>query len=308
LALIEAMIEIARPIQPCGVRALHYQLFNGKLMPSMDKKCGKKVSNLSTMARERGWMPWEWITDATRAEQVVPTWADPVEYARMVQASYRRDKWADQPTYVVAWSEKSTIEGSIRPVLERYEVPFQVLHGWSSSTTVMDAVRAALARRQPTLILYIGDYDPSGLFMSEVDLPKRLARYSSDAPANKKVDLDWARRQLARSRLEIRRIALTRSDTVALGEATRFPASDKADKDDKKGDTRYHWFVEHHGDWCWELDALSPRVLRDRLESAIVAELDRELWDRSTHVQELEREQIIETCQTWRTILGQVQK
>jgi hypothetical protein len=218
------------------VRALAYQLFNRKLIASMEKKCTGRVSELCTLAREEGRLPWEWITDSTRAEEKVATWADPVAYARAVQASYRRDKWADQPRHVSVWSEKATVEGTVRPVLEAYEVPFQVLHGWSGATTVWDTAQASLDRFQDTLILYIGDYDPSGMYVSEVDLPKRLARYSSNDPAAD-IDLELARRGLEEIGLEIRRIALTRADTVALGRATRFPAATK------RADARYRWFT-----------------------------------------------------------------
>jgi hypothetical protein len=296
------MVGIAEAIQPCNVRALAYQLFNRKLIPSMEQKYTRKVSELSVIAREEGRMPWEWITDRTREEQGVATWDDPAAYARAVQVSYRRNKWADQPTHVSVWSEKATVEGTIRPVLEEYEVPFQVLHGWSGATPVWDAAQANLDRHQDTLILYIGDYDPSGMYMSEVDLPKRLARYSSNDPGNKDIDLGWARRQLAEIRLEIRRIALTRADTVALGPAPRFPASDKKGDSEKKGDSRYPWFIKNHGDWCWELDALSPKALRDRLERAIVAALDREVWDRWSRVEAAEREAIVATCRAWGSI------
>jgi hypothetical protein len=306
LSLIEVMVEIAREIQPCGVRALAYQLFNRKLIPSMDQKYTRKVSDLSVIAREEGRLPWEWITDRTREEQGVATWDDPAAYARVVQKSYRRNKWADQPTHVSVWSEKATVEGTIRPVLEKYEVPFQVLHGFSGATPVWDAARANLDCDQRTLILYIGDYDPSGMYMSEVDLPKRLARYSTNTPADRDVDLGWARWVLEAADLEIRRVALTKSDTVALGAATRFPASDKKGNSEKKGDSRYGWFVKNYGHWCWELDALSPNALRDRLERAIVAELDRDAWNRYVRVEEAEREAIVATCQSWASISGQV--
>jgi hypothetical protein len=300
--MIEALIEIAEAIQPCSVRALAYQLFNRKLIPSMETKHTKKVSKWSVIAREAGAMPWGWIVDSTRTEERVATWADPTAYAKAVQDSYRRNKWLDQPTHVSVWSEKATIEGTIRPVLERYEVPFQVLHGWSGATPVWDAAEANLERDQDTLILYVGDFDPSGMCMSEVDLPKRLARYTSNTPADKDVDLRWARRVLKDARLEIRRIALTKADTKGLGVATRFPASDKQD------DSRYEWFVRNHGHWCWELDALSPNTLRDRLEAAIVAELDDESWERYSRVEEAEREAIVATCQAWGSISGPVPK
>src|SRR5262249_2551506 len=156
------------------------------------------------------------IVDETRQEETVPTWADPQAYARAVQDSYRRNKWEGQPTHVSVWGEKGTVAGILRPVLEMSEVPFQILHGLSGHTPVWDAARANLHRHQKTLILYVGDYDPSGMFMSEVDLPKRLARYSSKDPSDKDIELDEARRILAGLRLEIRRIALTRADTVAL--------------------------------------------------------------------------------------------
>jgi hypothetical protein len=302
LFLIGKIVEIAREIQPCNVRAIAYQLFVRKLIPSMELRHTRKVSELSVIAREEGMMPWEWITDATRAEQEMPTWENPAAYAEFVQSFYRRNKWLPQPTHVSIWSEKATIEGTIRPVLEKYEVPFQVLHGWSGATPVHDAAMANLNRLQNTVILYVGDYDPSGMYMSEVDLPQRLARYSSCDPSNKKIDLDWARRGLAKIRLEIRRVALTEADTVALGVATGFPASDKKDTGDKKGDSRYKWFVQNHGDWCWELDALSPKVLRDRLERAIISELDKASWNRYTRVEKAEREAIIKTCQTWGSI------
>jgi hypothetical protein len=296
LSLIEAMVEIAGEIQPCSVRALAYQLFNRKLIPSMALKSTRKVSELSVIAREEGTLPWEWIVDPTRAEEEVETYADPAAYARVVQRSYRRNKWRDQPRHVGVWSEKATVAGTIRPVLDQYEVPFQILHGWSGATPVWDAAQANLYRGKETLIFYIGDYDPSGLFMSEVDLPKRLARYSLD-PGDKGIDLEDALADLEGIGLEIRRIALTRADTEALGPATRFPASSKAGTATKKGDSRYRWFVRNHGHWCWELDALSPNDLRDRLESAIDAELDHTSWDRYVRVEEAEREAIVAMCQ-----------
>ncbi len=190
--LIAEMAKIAKEIKPCSVRALAYQLFNRKLIPSMALANTKKVSRLCVIAREEGTIPWNWIVDSTRQEDVVSTWSDPAAYARTVQRAYRKNKWESQPTHVSVWSEKATVEGTLRPVLKDYEVPFQILHGWSGATPVMDAVQANLRRQQATLILYVGDYDPSGLGMSEMDLPKRLARYSSDDPSDK----DWSDEQI----------------------------------------------------------------------------------------------------------------
>src|SRR4051794_24052433 len=82
-ALIATMVEIAREIQPCSVRALAYQLFIRKLLPSMGTQDTQKVSRLSTIAREEGSLPWEWVVDSGRKEEAVATWDDPVAYGRV---------------------------------------------------------------------------------------------------------------------------------------------------------------------------------------------------------------------------------
>jgi hypothetical protein len=144
--------------------------------------------------------------------------------------------------------------------------------------------------------------------MSEMDLPRRLARYSCSTPLDKDISVEFARRYLEALNLEIRRVALTEEHTRMLGEGPRFPASDKGPTEDSDGDSRYPWFVENYGEWCWELDAMDPNDLRDCVEDAILAELDTESWDRYVEVEEAERQAIVETCATWKSILEQDQK
>jgi len=57
--------------------------------------------------------------------------------------------------------------------------------------------------------------------------------------------------------------------------------------------------VRTYGNWCWELDALSPNQLRECVEKAIVAQLDRAAWDRYIEVEQAERQAIIDTCKAW---------
>lgn len=292
LEFIDAIIEIARKIHPCSVRAIAYKLFIAKLIDSMSIYSVAKVSRACTIAREHGFMPCEWIADPSRAEHKVATWKDPEAYAKAVQQSYRRTKWRHQPVHLSVWSEKETVEGTISPILEKYEVPFQFIHGFSSFTAANNMADANLNREQRTLILYIGDYDPSGMFMSESDLPRRLARYSGD-DKHEDIEVDLARKVLDKIGLSIRRVALTVADTIDLGRGLSFPASDK------RKDPRYGWFVEGYGDTCWELDALEPTVLRRRLEEEILGVLDLEKWERYIRVEEAERASIVEACRAW---------
>src|SRR5262249_2814046 len=152
-------------------------------------------------------------------------------------------------------SEKGTVRGVLAPVLNKYAVGFRVMHGFSSATAVYDVARDDNGRE--LVALYVGDFDPSGLFMSEEDLPKRLAKYGGRH--------DELGNFVLHVRLE--RIALTRQHVEHEGADEEllpsFPATDK------KKDPRYRWFRANHGDRCWELDAMDPNDLRACVESAI---------------------------------------
>ena len=108
------------------------------------------------------------------------------------------------PSAVEVWSEKGTVRGVLQPVLDQYAVGFRVMHGFSSATTVHDVAQDDDGR--PLIILYVGDFDPSGMFMSEEDLPNRLAEYGGD-------------------HVTLKRIALTREHVSGL---PSFPATDKS--------------------------------------------------------------------------------
>ncbi len=261
LALINAARDILEDIQPCSVRAVCYQLFIRKLIPGMSKNETNKVSTKLTWARENDIIPWEWIVDESREAETVSSWKDPAQILRATIRDYRRDNWQDQPRRVEIWAEKGTIRGTLRDVLDDYGVTFRVMHGYTSATVINEVVERSNASRKPLIALYIGDYDPSGLHMSEVDLPGRVQRYGGE--------------------IEIRRVALLKGDTEGL---PSFPASDKSE------DTRYGWFVAQYGDDCWEVDAMSPNDMRERLTAEIEALMDMDAWEHAKTIETAEIE------------------
>jgi hypothetical protein len=167
-------------------------------------------------------------------------------------------------------SEKGTIGGVLAPVLDQYGVTFQVMHGFTSSTCAYDLAQDDDGR--DLIVLYVGDYDPSGLFMSEEDLPNRIAEYGGD-------------------HITLTRIAIT---AAQAGPLLSFPASDKIK------DSRYKWFTSRYGDRCWELDAMDPRTLRDCVEAAIKELIEPEAWQRCEVANEAERESISDFLGTWK--------
>jgi hypothetical protein len=172
------MYDAAEAAQPITGRGIGYKLFAARLISSMDRSEMQRVYRLLKQAREEDTIPWEWIVDETRRLERVSTWSDPEQYARCVTRGFRLDFWNQQPARVEVWSEKGTIRGVLAPVLDEYAVGFRVMHGFASATTVYDVAQDNDGR--PLIALYVGDYDPSGMFMSERDLPERLERYDGE--------------------------------------------------------------------------------------------------------------------------------
>jgi hypothetical protein len=263
------MYKAAERAQPITGRGIGYKLFAAGLILSMGRSDMQRVYRLLREAREDGTIPWDWIVDETRRLERVSTWANPAAYARAVARSYRRDFWDQQPVRVEVWSEKGTVRGVLAPVLDEYGVGFRVMHGFASATAVYDVAQDDDGR--PLIVLYVGDYDPSGMFMSERDLPDRLEKYDG-------------------GHVELRRIALKREQTEGL---LSFPAADK------RADKRYSWFVRNFGRKCWELDALDPNILRDIVQAEIEAEIEPEAWARCIKVNKAEQASLKHVLDRW---------
>jgi hypothetical protein len=266
LSLIEAMTAIVEAAQPITGRGVGYKLFVKKLIASMKTGDMQRVYRLLKEARERDMIPWNWIVDESRQLEKTASWNNPDEYTRTMINAYRREYWNQQPVRVEVWSEKGTVRGVLRPVLDECGIGFRVVHGFASATVVHDIAEDDDGR--DLIVLYVGDWDPSGLCMSEVDLPDRLRRYDG-------------------SHVILKRVALTQDQMRSL---PSFPAADK------RKDRRYSWFVRTYGQECWEVDALDPNELRDCVRNSIEAQIEPEAWERCKVTDRAERCAVQSRC------------
>jgi hypothetical protein len=270
--MIEAMYKIAEDGQPITGRGVGYKLFSLNLIPSMSRNDMQGVYRLLKEAREEGTIPWEWIVDETRELEKTASWDNPAAFVRTVARSYRRDFWQQQPERVEVWSEKGTIRGVLQPVLDEYGISFRVMHGFGSATAINDVSESNTD--YPLTILYIGDFDPSGMFMSEHDIPERLERYGGN-------------------HITVERIALLRGDCTLLGRKPAFNVSEKIK------DPRAPWFRKNYGQLCWELDAMDPNDLRSRVEDEIEDHIEPAAWERCRVVDAAERQSLRHVLDKW---------
>lgn len=281
LALIEASREILAEIQPATIRAVCYRLFVLRLISSMGKNNTNKVGQQLVWAREQGIIPWHWVVDETREAERISTWNSPEEIISAAVRGYRKDYWHAQPNRVEVLSEKGTIRGTLAPILNEYGVTFRVMHGYGSATTLHSIAGETAQSDKPMTILYVGDYDPSGLHMSEIDLPRRLELYNGKAT--------------------ILRVALDKSDVAD----TALPSFEA---ESKSKDPRYKWFVQNYGINAWELDALSPVILRQRVERKILELIDVDVWNHAIEVEAAEIESMSGILSNWQSISRQASK
>ena len=273
LHLIEVSYQILEEIQPASVRAVCYRLFTKGIIPNMSKGSTGKVSKQLVYARENGIIPWEWIVDETREAEHTQSWTDPSQIIKSAVNGYRRDYWQEQPYRIEVWSEKGTVRGTLAPILDEYGVTFRAMHGYSSATVINTIAEESNMSEKPLIALYCGDFDPSGKHMSDIDLPARIERYGGN--------------------LTIKRIALIDED-VHCGNLPFFSAETKT------GDSRFRWFVNNFGTKCWELDAMSPVALRQRVQNEIASRLNLQAWLRAMDIETVEKESMQQFHDSWK--------
>jgi hypothetical protein len=277
--LLQKCYEIAEATNPTSVRGVAYQMFIRGLIASMEPDNVAKVSRLLTTARRKDrTIPFSWIVDETRKLEMDLAFRDLREYSQYLRAWWKKDYWAFQPCYVVIVSEKSTVKGIIDPVRKEWGVGWLSVHGFNSTTNVYDLVENIAKDRRRFIFLYIGDWDPSGLWMSEMDLSKRLREIGAEFFGG----IDF----------ELRRVALTARDVGGMGADLSYDVTKKREGK-KKGDPRLPWFVKNYGTRGWELDAMNPNGLRDRVTEEIKPYIDWESWERCQLVGEAEQETVL---------------
>jgi hypothetical protein len=229
---------------------------------NMSKSSTNSISRLLTIAREDGEIPWHWIVDESREAETSGRWNSPDEMIDCFVRGYRRDYWQDQPCQVEVWSEKGTVRGTLGPVLDEYGVTFRVMHGYASATVVNNIADLTNGSAKPLVALYVGDWDPSGKHMSDVDLPRRLKEYGAD-----------------RELFDLKRVALDREDLRGLP---------SFNVESKRNDPRYQWFRKNIRTACYELDAMPPPDLRRCVKNHIRSYIDLKKWNHARMVEKVQ--------------------
>ena len=233
------------------VRQLYYQLVARDII-SNNLKEYKRVASLLNDARLAGLVSWSAIEDRTREFIRRSRWKGGAEILDAVADQFHMDLWEGQDRRVFVLVEKEALVGVLEGVCHELDIPLLAARGYPSVSVVREFVERDIARAsrdgQDSLILHLGDHDPSGIDMTR-DLTDRIALFlHGDA-----------------SEVEVRRIALN-MDQIEEQRPPENPA--------KTTDSRFDAYRRKFGSSSWELDALSPKYLAALVRKHALREID----------------------------------
>lgn len=259
--LIDAAYEVLGEYYPMTLRQIFYQLVARHVINNSMSEY-QRLSNALVKARQEGIIPFEWIEDRVRRPRVVSMWRGLPDFLETVRHVYRRDIWDSQPQYVEVWLEKDALSGIFEDITREYGVTLVVGRGYNSWSAYKEAADRIREQGKPAIILYFGDFDPSG-----EDIVRALGESLPFFGISPK----------------IKKVALTKEDVINYQLPPDFT---------KKTDARARKFIEKHGDIAVELDALPLPVLRRKVQEAIKANLDLEALAEVLEIEEQERQSL----------------
>lgn len=249
------------------LRGLYYQLISQYGMTNSIPHY-KRVVNAMIEARRAGLIPYETFSDRDREMESVTQWlptnvAEAVDEAKDAINSwmnyYSKNRWENQDYYVEVLIEKKALIGTFLGPCSRHRVALGACKGYPSLTFLNDvAQRMIEAERNDKipLIIYFGDYDPSG-----EDIPRSIQE-------NLENDFNVT--------VEVRRMALMEEQVLKW----KLPPAPAKITDSRTA----NW----DGLGQVELDAVSPERLEALVDEAIAQVFDE---DKLVELRDLEREE-----------------
>lgn len=238
------------------IRALYYRLVAIGMTNSIQHY--KRVVAAMIKARWDGLIPFEAFSDLDRdvvgkTEYEITDVDDEIarakENIRLFMECYYKNRWENQPKYVEVFIEKKALQGVFEGPCSNSRVALSACKGYPSLTFMYEAAQRMIeaeSQGKETIILYFGDYDPSG-----EDIPRSiqetLLKMGSD--------------------VRVERVLLLEEHVRAWGLP---PAPTKLT--DSRSKT---W----NGLGQVELDAVEPNKLKDIVSDAIDDHFDYDLYD-----------------------------
>jgi len=262
------------------LRQLYYQMVARDIIENKTQSY-KRLGAILNDARYAGLVDWSALEDRTRNLKSQSHWTDPADIIYSAARSFALDKWSTQKQRPEIWVEKEALAGIVERAGQTNDVSYLSCRGYMSASEMYEAAQRIRARRragQETLIIYLGDHDPSGLDMSDGDIPKRFETFLS---------------KYGQSPVEVNRVALN-WDQIEQYQPPPNPA--------KETDSRFAAYQDQFGDESWELDALDPNTLLALIQDAIDAIKDQDAFEERAALEAGQRRILTAASERWEDV------
>lgn len=253
------------------LRQLYYQFVSRDLLANNDKNY-KRLGNIISDARRAGLVDWDRIVDRTRFIRSPRMWDSPASIVEACAQQFDVDWWAEQSVRVEVWIEKDALVGVLETACAPWHCPYFSCRGYVSDSEIWASAQrmeqVAKRGKQRTVVLHLGDHDPSGCDMSR-DIQERLWMFSG----------------CGRREIEVRRVALTMPQIEEVK-----PPPNPA----KATDSRFEEYREKYGDESWELDALDPTYIGNLIAREMTALIKTPAWERAKQARDAGRARLVE--------------
>lgn len=252
--------------RPCHIRRVHYWLVSQEDYRKPDGQVYLNTANdwnfltlSAKYARYIGVIPIENIIDRRNPEPIqrLTAWEDeiPSEIAEdsdeiisaIVRIFHCFNECNTQAYHIELWSEKSTMDDVLVPIVKRYGINLVKGLGELSITAVHDLVERMKEIQKPVRIFYISDFDPAGECMP-VSVARKIEYFMQPHP-----EFDVKLKQIILTAEQCREYNLPRTPI-------------------KVTEKRKENFEERHGIGATELDALES-LHPGEMERIIVNEI-----------------------------------
>ncbi len=251
--------------KPLTLRQVYYQLVGKGYIENTISQY-TMLCTLISRARLDGLIPWGAIEDRSRQFHDLSGWRDADEFIKasveQFLTGYRRDLLQTQDIYPELWVEKDAVSTIFIRIAERYTISVMPCRGFNS-THFRNKYKERVEQNgdKHPVILYFGDFDPSGICMDE----STIRKFQSELGVG----------------FTFRRIALEKEDIFRYNLPHDPDAIKKKDKRTKK-------HVAEYGELAVELDALPVDVLEQKVVSAIESVIDMERLMKQIKIQDKE--------------------
>jgi len=273
---VKQIIEEYRDHLPLTARQIFYRMVAAYGYPKTESAVDSLSQHL-VRARRAEMIDFDHIRDDGIAVMAQAHYADENDFFRHVReegASYKRDKLARQKINMRVYCEAAGMMPQLESVCEPYSIPVYSCSGFDSVSAkyqLKEACWRAFAYKgRRTVILHLGDYDPSGESIFNDGLVEDVYAFlERDVPHKQPHEV-----------ATFERVALKAEHIERFNLPTAPPKS-------TDGRTK-NW----QGEATCQLEALAPDVLAGLLDATIKAYLNLAVYERDLKAEEEERRRI----------------